>query len=418
MVRGRTPGGGSGGLRNRAAWVMADQAISSLSNAGLSLLVATQVSRADYGAFAIAFSVYGFAIAMTQSTAGQVLSIRYAGAGPQEHRAASKSAVGTTLALGILAGLLLTGSWLLLAPPLDRVLLAFGVLLPGLLVQDAWRSVFISRGTPAQAFWNDLVWLALQTLSIGGLLLYGSSSVTHYVLAWGISAGTAALLGIVQTGVRPKLVGWRSWLIEHRQITAPSAAGAFAVIGAGQLAFIAVASIGSLADVGALRGSQTLLGPMNIISFAITALAIPEVARRQLSKRQFLTVAAAISGVLVLVNLVWGGIFLVLPDSVGEALLGATWSGTREVLPWMVASACLVASTTGFTAMIRAWNWASYAFRISIVAGPAILLFAAVGTHLDGARGAAMGFAGASALALPLGWFLFWRVLKRGRQSD
>jgi len=408
----------SGRLAGRAVWVIADQALSSLSNAALALVIATQVTTTEYGAFALAFSLYGFAVASTQSVAGQVLSVKFARADGPAHAAAGSSATGVALGVAVLGGLVLALTTAFLGGPIQTVLVVLAVLLPGLLVQDTWRSVFISRGTPAAAFANDAVWLVLQAAFIAVPIVLHRDSASWYVLAWGAAATLAALYGRHQAGYWPHVAALRSWFTTHREVVVPSFAGSFAVLGAAQVAYIAIAAIGTLADVGALRATQTLLGPVNILSFAASAFLIPEVARRGVSARVLTQVAVGSSVVLAGVTAAWGAVFLLLPASAGRFLLGDTWASAREVLPWMLVFSCCIALTSGATSMMRAWNRGSHAFWVSAALGPMVLALSAFGAHADGAVGAAVGFAVAAGSSIPLAWFLFARVAARGPVAE
>ena len=57
----------------------------------------------------------------------------------------------TALALGAVAGVVSLVVGLALGGGVGRALVALGVVLPGLLVQDAWRYVFFAAGRPAAA---------------------------------------------------------------------------------------------------------------------------------------------------------------------------------------------------------------------------------------------------------------------------
>ena len=66
-------------LRN-ASWNLVDQALSALSNIVLSVAVARSVTAAGFGAFSVAFVIFGVLIAVTKSLVGQPLQMRFSGA--------------------------------------------------------------------------------------------------------------------------------------------------------------------------------------------------------------------------------------------------------------------------------------------------------------------------------------------------
>ena len=405
------------GLGARAIWVVADQAVSSLANAGLTFVIARVVSPSEYGAFALAFSVYSLVIALTQGVCGQVLVIRYSAAPGARQTWAGAAAGGVALLVGALAGLITLAIALFTGMPLRGVLLAVAVLLPALTLQDTWRTAFVSRGTPAAAFVNDLVWTVLQAVGVVVLLLVHTDRAVPFVLAWAGAALVAAVLGARQNHRVPTFATARPWVWDHREVSLPSLANALVNLGTIQIAFVVIAVIGAVDDVGALRAAQTLLGPLNIVGFAVGSFVIPEVVRRNPSKKGLVQIALAVSGLLVAVDAAWGAVLLLLPDSAGEALLGETWTHAREALPAMVAFTCLTGASVGATAIMRALNRVSFNVWINALLGPLMLVLSAIGTHLGGAAGAAAGFMVAGILVLPPCWWLLARAVALGRRD-
>lgn len=394
---------------------MADQAVSSLANAALSIVIARTVSPTEYGAFALAFSIYTFLVAISQALAGQVVMIRYSATEGEVRARAAAAAAGTSVVLGLASAAVLAVVSLGLQMPLRSVLLAVAVLLPALMLQDTWRTVFVSRGTPRQAFTNDLLWTALQVVLIGGLLALSVAQAVWYVLAWGIAALVAAVYGVRQSGAPPRLRAARPFLLNHRDVSLPSFANALAILGATQVAFVLIAAVGSIEAVGALRAAQTLLGPLNIVGFALSAFAVPEIVRHELSRRGLVLAALALSGVLVAVDLAWGAVLLLLPDSVGEQILGETWDLAREALPGLVVFTACIGATVGATAVMRALARANYAFWTSALLGPLVLALSVGGVSAFGVSGAAWGFALAAALVVAPAWWLLVRAVRLGR---
>ncbi|WP_380166000.1 hypothetical protein [Jannaschia sp. R86511] len=394
---------------------MADQAVSSLANAALSIVVARTVSPTEYGAFALAFSVYTLAVAVSQAVSGQVVMIRYSAATGAERTRVAAAAAGTSVVLGLVSAVLVAAVALPLGLPLNQVLLATGVLLPALMLQDTWRTVFVSRGEPKQAFANDLLWTVLQAVLISVLLLLSVGQAYWYVLAWGASAAVAAAWGVRQARAVPALGATRAFVVDHRDVAVPSVANAVAILGATQVAFVAMAAVASVETVGAIRAAQTLLGPLNIVGFALSSFAVPEIVRHDLSRRGHTVVALVLSGVLVVVDLAWGAVLLLLPDPVGEQLLGETWGAAREALPGLVAFTACIGATVGATAVMRALARASYAFWVSAMLGPLVIVLSVLGAWRYAETGAAWGLATAAALSIVPAWWLLLRAARLGR---
>lgn len=401
------------GLGGRAGWVLADQAISSLANAALSIVVARTVSPTEFGAFALAFSIYSLVSGLTYAVGGQVLSIRFVTSEGDERTRGAAAATGTAVLLGVVAALVVVPVGLALDMPLRSVLLAVGVLLPGLMLQGAWRTVFVARGSPKQAFTNDLFWVLLQAAFIGTLLLLSVGEAYWYVIAWGVAALLAAAWGARQARAVPDVRAATPFMVEHRDIVLPSVANAVAILGATQIAFMLMVVVSSVETIGALRAAQTLLGPLNIVGFALTSFAVPEIVRHDLSRRGLGLAALALSGAIVVMDLVWGGILLLLPQSAGEALLGETWTAARESLPGMVVYTACVGATIGATAVLRAMARVDYALWTSAALGPLVIVLSVAGAWAFGAAGAAWGLAAAGGAVIPLCWWLLVRAIRR-----
>ncbi len=403
------------GLGGRAGWILADQAVSSLANAALSIVVARTVSPTEYGAFALAFSIYTFAVAVSQASSGQVVMIRYSAATGELRTRVAASAGGTAVTLGLASAGVVVLASLPLGVPLRDVLLATGVLLPALMLQDTWRTVFVSRGTPRHAFTNDLLWTVLQAVLIGALLVLGAERALWYVLAWGLAALAAAVWGVRQAQAVPDVRATRRFVLDHRDVVLPSVANAAAILGATQVAFVLMAAVASVETVGAIRAAQTLLGPLNIVGFALSSFAVPEIVRHDLGRRGHTVAALVLSGVMVVVDLAWGAVLLLLPQAAGEALLGETWDAARRALPGLVVFTACIGATVGATAVMRALARATYAFWTSAMLGPLVVALSVTGAWRYAETGAAWGLAAAAALVVAPAWLLLLRATRLGR---
>lgn len=410
-VEPEAPSATGAGLAGRAVWTTLDQAVSSIANAALSIVLARTVSAEEFGTFALAFSVYSFLVGVSQAVAGQVLVIRFSGAVGEVRRRAVGLAAGNAVLVGVAAGLLMLLVLALVDLPAVLVAVAVAAFLPPLLLQDTWRTVLISAGTPRRAFVNDAVWTVLQLVLVAGLLAYDVTSAVFYVLAWGGSAVVAAALGVRQAGRAPVLRGGVGFVQEHREVAGYLLAQWVAVLGAIQIAFVVLAVVGGVEAVGSLRAAQTLLGPLSVVGMAATAFAVPELVRLRPTRRTLLLAGLALSALLVVVDAAWGGLLLLLPDSAGEQVLGATWESARQALPGYVLFTVFIGATTGPAALLRAVDRTRYIFWTSAALGPLILVLSVTGQVLDGVRGAAYGFALAAGLLVVPTWLLVLRAL-------
>ena len=321
-------------VARRAGWNLADQMVSSLTNAVLSFMVANAVDAESFGGFSVAFTVFALVIGAARALATSPLNIRFSGADAAEQHRAASWATGMSLTLGFVVGVGCVAAGLLLGGPTRVALVTMGIVLPAVVVQDSYRFVFFSRQTPAKAALNDTFWAVLQLGAVGVMLFTGVSSVGPLVLAWGLSGAAAVLLALRQSAAVPSPRATLVWLREQSSLTRYLVASWATQQGSAQGAMLVIAALGSVVANGALRGAQILLGPTSIISSAALTFSIPEFSRRrdQLGRRQWMIAAVGVSGVVSVLGLAWGSLFLLMPDAVGEYLLNATWSATRELL--------------------------------------------------------------------------------------
>jgi O-antigen/teichoic acid export membrane protein len=402
-------------LARRAGWNLVDQVISSLTNAALSVVVARSVDATAFGGFAVAFTVFAVLVGISRAVATTPLLIRSAGAEPGEFRSASAAALGTALSLGVLAGAgcLLAGAWF--GGPAGSALVALAVVLPGLLVQDAWRQVFFAERRPAAAALNDTAWAVVQVVAVGALLLADVDAVGPLVLAWGGAAVAAAVLGIRQARNRPRPSATKGWLREHRDLTGVLLTEFGTQQGSMQGALLVIAAIGSLTAIGALRGVQVLLGVTNILLMAAVAFALPELSRRRdrLNARQWYGAAIGLSAVVAGLGFLWGLAFLLAPDALGYALLGDSWDGVSEILFASVLGNALLALGIGPATMLRAMDRARMTLVLNAVQCPLAFVAGVVGVLLWDVQGAVWGFAVAYAVMSPLWWIRLRREVRR-----
>jgi O-antigen/teichoic acid export membrane protein len=410
-------GAASGNVRSRAFWIAADQVLSSLSNVSLSLLLAISVSPLDYGGFALTFSIYAIVLYAVQALGGQVLLVHYGTAPLRDQRRKAAQAASIAGTIGVVVGILMGIAGLMLGSPLQSMFLVMAAALPFLLIQDVWRSAFFARGLPKSAFCNDLAWIGMQGLGIALLVWLGVTQGFLYVAAWSLGGAFAAVLGFRQNHHGPVKASIIRWVHVHRDVTLPSLGHSLAGLGFTQVAVVLVAWTASVQDVGALRGAQTVLGPLALFGMAVTGFAISEVGRQTLSRSKLLRVGISVGTAHVLISLGWSAFLLLMPDSIGSALLGETWPAARLALPGMALYSVLLAAGTGAYVIFIATNRTYYALSHSVVLGPLVVVCSVIGAAVGGAASAALGFALAAAISVPLAWWFLARAARQGKRS-
>src|SRR5215469_12780935 len=88
----------------RLGWGVADQAVSSLTNFAVVILVARSLGAVQFGAFTLAYVTYAFALNASRGLATEPLMIRFSGVDVAEWRRATAGCTGTAVVVGVATG--------------------------------------------------------------------------------------------------------------------------------------------------------------------------------------------------------------------------------------------------------------------------------------------------------------------------
>ena len=393
-------------LAGRLSWGLADQAVSSLTNAAVSIYAARTLSAAHFGAFSLAYVTYSFALNASRGLATDPLMVRFSGTDVPTWRRAVARCTGTATAVGLVGGIVVLGVAALFSGTARYAFLALGLTLPGLLLQDSWRYAFFALGRGSRAFLNDLTWALVL---VPGLLLLRAThhqQVFWFVFAWGASATVAALVGPLQARVVPRLTATWLWIRTHRDLGPRYLAENTANSAASQLRLYGVGIILGLAAVGYVQASLTLMGPFMVIFLGFSLVTVPEAARILRRSPQHLRLfCLLVGGVLAVAAMAWGIALLVaLPRGLGQWLLGPIWRPAYPlVLPAAVgvAGACVIA---GASAGLRGLGASRRSLRSQITASVLYVVLGVAGAVVGGVTGTVE----ATALAIWLGAVVWW----------
>ncbi len=394
----------------RFSWGLADQGMSSLSNAFVSFYIARELGASKFGAFSLAYVTYSFALNASRGLATDPLLVRYSHADAGTWRRAVANCTGTALITGLVAGAIALVAAEALGGATRLAFLALGITLPLLMLQDSWRYSFFAAGRGQQAFLNDTIWTVSLLPALLILRFTHHDDVFFFILAWGLAAAVAALAGPFQARVVPSPSGAVTWLSKNRDLGPRYLAENTSNAGASQLRTYGIGIIAGLAAVGYVQAAGLLMGPFLVVFMGISAVTVPEAARiLRRSPRYLLLYCLLVGGGLAVLALAWGGaLVFALPRGLGNLLLGKLWEPTANlVLPVTlgVMGACL---TVGATAGLHALGAARRSLRAMVFAS---LLY--LGCGLVGAlQGGALGTTRGVALATWIGALLWWRQLR------
>jgi O-antigen/teichoic acid export membrane protein len=401
----------------RLGWGVADQGVSSVTNAAISLYAARALPVADFGAFSLAYVTYAFALNASRGLATDPLMVRFSGADRATWRRAVAGSTATALTVGVVLGVGVLAVAFVVGGTARLAFLALGLTLPGLMLQDSWRYSFFAVGRGSQAFLSDTIW-ALAMLP--GLILIRHThhqNVFWFVLCWGAAAGVAAAVGPVQAWVIPNISAVRAWVSRHRDLGPRYLAENTANSGASQLRSYGLGLITGLAAVGYVQGATTLMGPFMVVFMGMSLVTVPEAARvMRRSPRRLPLFCLAVGVGLTLAALAWGAFLLIaLPHGLGHLLLPKFW---RQAYPIVLPTTLGLAGATmiaGASAGLRAMGASKRSLRTQVIASLLYIAAALVGAVQGGAVGAVRG----SAIAVWAGALLWWWQLHRAlRESD
>ena len=395
----------------RLSWGIADQGVSSLTNFAVNIFIAKELGAVSYGAFSLAYVTYSLALNASRGLATDPLLVRFSGVDNRSWRRAVSDCTGTAAVVGVITGIGVLLTTFALHGTVKYAFIGLGLTLPGLLLQDSWRFSFFAAGRGFQALLNDTIWGVLLVPCLVILKLTHHVSVFWFLLAWGLTATAAALVGPLQARVLPRPLHTLRWISAHRDLgpryLLEGTTNSFST----QIRNYAVSIILGLAAVGYVQGATTLMGPFMVIFFGMGLVTLPEAARvLRRSPRHFVRFCALISAGLALAGMLWVGTLLVtLPLGLGHLMLGSLW---RPVYPLVlplgisVIGGCISAGAgTG----LHALGASKRSLRGMIYCSVMYVAFGVAGAYFGGATGTMDG----TAIAGVLGAVVFWWELRQ-----
>jgi O-antigen/teichoic acid export membrane protein len=417
------PADAGGGLRlvrgvaHRFSWGLADQAVSSLSNAAVSLYIARQLGAAEFGAFSVAYVTYSFVLNASRGLATDPLLVRFSHVDHAVWKRAVRCCTTTATLVGVVMGIVCLVIGAAASGTTQMAFIALGIALPGLTLQDSWRYAFFALGKGSKAFWNDAIWTATLVAALLALRFSHHETVFWFMLVWGASANLAALCGLFQARLIPRWDGAASWLSSTRDLGTRYLIENTGNSSSNQIRLYAVGGILGLASVGYIQEGFLMMGPFFVIFQGVSLVTVPEAARSlRRSVRTLWRYCMLVAAVLTTGAALWGVILMVaLPHGLGSLLLHAdNWRPAYGLVPWLVLSMMGATTTAGANAGLRALGAAKRSMRVTLVQAAAYVLLGVVGAVVWGATGSVAG----SAIATWFGATLCWWQLRVALRQD
>ncbi|WOX20460.1 hypothetical protein [Streptomyces solicathayae] len=407
---------GKRAIAGRLSWGLADQAASSMSNFAVGIYVARSLGLTAFGVFSLAWVTYGVVLNVSRGLATDPLVVRFSGVPAASWRAAAAKSAGTALGVGAALGAVSLLVGLALGGRVGTAFVCLGVVLPGLLLQDAWRFAFFAAGAGRKAFVNDMVWCVALVPAMVVAARVGS--VAAFLLAWGASAAVAAVYGCLQSGIRPRPTGARAWLREHRDLGSRYLVENVANSGASQLRAYGLGVIVGVGAVGVVRGAELLLGPFLAVLMGLSLVTVAEAARvLRRAPHRLGAFCLLLGGGQAVAALLWGGALLLVPDPVGELVLGGVWGAASELVVPVTVGVAGAGLGTGAAAGLRALGAARRSLRSQLIASACYVVGGLGGAAVAGTVGSAWGVAAATVCGSAVWWLQLRSALREHRQN-
>ncbi len=401
-----------GGVRRRVSWTIADQAVASSTSIGTSVVAARSLDREGFGAFGLAFTVYLLVMGACRALVTEPLLTRYSRMEEGQPAARAREVVGAAAGIGLASALALLVAAAVVGNAAGQALCTLAVVLPGLLVQDAWRYWFVTTGRPKSAVYNDGIWSGAQLVLLIPLAWAHLFNLVTIIAWWGLSGVLAGLAGCIAAHTMPSASSTLRWIGAHRDLGGRYVAEFASASGAGYGALMALGAIAGLGALGALRATQVYFGPINVLFGGIYLALVPEGARLSGDRRKLDRLMKLASVGLVVVAALWLAVGLFVPTGMGRAVFGVTWDGARKLL-WPTGLGVLGGGVAaGGMAGLRALGAARASLRARLAGLPLMIGAPLAGASLADARGFALGLAGATWAGAAIWWWQFERALR------
>ncbi|MFK4066326.1 hypothetical protein [Streptomyces sp. NPDC029674] len=403
-------------LAGRLSWGLADQAASSMSNFVVGVYVARSLGVTAFGVFSLAWVTYGVVLNVSRGLATDPLVVRFSGVPDASWRGAAARASGAALGVGAILGAVALAAGLAAGGRVGTAFACLGVVLPGLLLQDAWRFAFFAAGAGRKAFVNDVVWgVALIPAMV---LAARAGSVAAFVLAWGGSAAVAAVYGCFQSGIRPRTTRAREWIREHRDLGYRYLVENVSNSGASQLRAYGLGAIVGVGAVGVVRGAELLLGPFLAVLMGLSLVTVAEAARvLRRAPHRLGAFCFALGGGQAVAALLWGGALLLVPDRGGELVLGGVWGAASELIVPVTLGVAGAGLGTGAAAGLRALGAARRSLRVQLITSACYVSGGLGGAAAAGTVGSAWGVAAATVTGSAVWWLQLRSALREHHQN-
>ncbi len=395
---------------------LSDQALVAVTSAGTGLLATWMLPTAQAaGTVLYALLILFFVQGIGRAFVGDVMLTFVARfTDPAQRRRQFENAHATTVALALVAMVVLTAIWLL--GPDDVNDLIWGIpILPAVLLQDLARYTYQTRRQQPKALLIDVCWVGTQALGILVAVLAGWRTGAALLLSWGVGAAVGATVFYARTRLNPLRGRPLHWLRDTRHLL-----GWFTATGVlGQVTTLLVGSLvkGVLDKVAfaGFRLVQTLvLQPAQSLVMALNGLLVPRasqlagVADRAGLRRQTRGVLAA--------NCIIGLIIIAVAALFARPVLdwykGGQYAFVASIAVPIAIQAWLYLMQVPFTVAVRGMHRGRFLFVQYAIFSVASVTGLLTGAQLGGLTGAVWGLVTGAATGLVVQAIMYLRAVR------
>jgi O-antigen/teichoic acid export membrane protein len=396
----------------RLGWGVGDQAISSVANLLLSVLLARQLGIVEFGAFGLAYAYYQIMLGVSRSTVGEPTLIR-AASGPERgvgYRTAQIDTLGASLIVGLASSAVSVVIALVSPANVAPAFWALAVSLPGLMVLDGMRYWSFAVGRAKTAAMLDVGWLVGQLGLFLLIVALGVGTLFTLIASWGAGALLAAIIYLLVIRAFPSVPGGTRWFKANLDMS-PRFLGEYLTVSGVQQGMVLFALIfAGISAVGSLRAAQVVMGPMNVVTMGVAVIVLPALSRRATSApKTLMRTSVLVSAVLSGSMLAFGVLASLIPTAWGEVLLGDSWAAGQELILLAAGALAVTSLSYGATSALRAMQLVRESFKLRLITAPVVLATIGVGAWQGGAAGALIGAIVGGLLQCTAWWILYWR---------
>ncbi len=400
-----------GGLLTKGCWAVMDQGLFAVSNFFLSVMLARWLAPKDYGAFAVAFTIFLLLGSFHTALVSEPMLVFGQGRYQRRHAEYLGVLLSGHWGLVTLGSLILGFSgavvWRLGSGALASALLGFALAGPAILLLWFMRRACYIRLEPRLAASGGLVYLALMASGLLALYRHEWLSVLPALGVMGFASLIASLwlAARLRISASPSTANRlaREALRDHWGYGRWSVATMPLLWISGDLFYLLLAVWWGLEASAGLKAVANLILPVQHTSSALAVLLVPILVRArgdlEFGRLTHLSVVLLSGG-----SLAYWGLLILLHRPIMTWLYNGQYAGYVHVL-WMLGVVVLASAVvTGLGGALRALERPDQVFRAYGLSSIVVLTFGLWSTITWGAMGAAAGLALSSATKAAAMW--------------